>query len=87
MKNEKKYHFQLFIHVIIMFVYFSAMRQMYFQQGGSDPAILAQIADMEREARTLDNKGVKARRKRGRYSELIKSHVSSHNSHIIPRFY
>ncbi len=59
------------------------MRQMYFQQGGSDPAILAQIADMEREARTLDNKGVKARRKRGRDGDLIKSHAFPRNSHII----
>ena len=35
---------------------FRAMRQSYIQNGGNDPAVLAQIADMEAEAMGLPQK-------------------------------
>lgn len=43
------------------YLYFSAMRQLYLKQGGSDPGILVQMADMEIEARGKKSKTKKSK--------------------------
>ena len=49
----------------------SALRQTYLRQGGNDPAILAQMAEMEAEARTLDQKNLKPKRSKHKSKGII----------------
>ena len=46
------------------------MRQLYLQQGGSDPVILAQMREMENEARGISKKS-KYKKLQGNYIKII----------------
>ena len=50
----------------------SAMRQLYLQQGGSDPVILAQMREMESEARGISKKS-KYKKLQGNYIKIIET--------------
>ena len=69
------------------------MRQLYLKQGGSDPSILAQMSDMEIEARDMSNKKNKSKKSKGslhlnvfRYQCKFQSCFTAETFHSIDSF-
>ena len=59
------------------------MRQLYLQQGGSDPVILAQMREMESEARGISKKS-KYKKLHGNFIKIVEPfHFITYEQHRI----
>ena len=61
--NSTEFALTSYVYLLIH----SAMRQLYLQHGGSDPVILAQMREMESEARGISKKSSKVKKAHGNF--------------------